>query len=201
MANGELTRKQKVFVEAYLTTWNATEAARQAGYKHPNKEGPRMLVNVGIQARIEERMREKALGADEVLARLSEQGRVSIGDFIKEITKEEEVIPGIRTLVTVFALDWDEIKRRGHLVKSVSMTANGPKIELYDGQAALVQMGKHLRLFADNVDLTSGGKPLKTIEVTAIDYRTAIAALAPGSVGDSTAPGEDEDPFNGKALG
>lgn len=54
-----------------------------------------------------------------------------------------------------------------------------------------------------NEHMGPDGGPIehKVIEVKAIDYRTAIAALAPGSVGDSTAPGEDEDPFNGKALG
>jgi hypothetical protein len=31
--NGKLTPKQRLFVDYYLVTWNATEAARQAGYK------------------------------------------------------------------------------------------------------------------------------------------------------------------------
>ncbi len=43
-----LTAKQERFVAKYLVDLNATAAAERAGYEHPNKQGPRMLVNVGI---------------------------------------------------------------------------------------------------------------------------------------------------------
>ena len=43
-----LTQKQERFVAEYLVDLNATAAAERAGYEHPNKQGPRMLVNVGI---------------------------------------------------------------------------------------------------------------------------------------------------------
>ncbi len=43
-----LTPKQDCFVAEYLVDLNATAAAERAGYEHPNKQGPRMLVNVGI---------------------------------------------------------------------------------------------------------------------------------------------------------
>ncbi len=45
--------KQQRFVDAY--EGNATEAARIAGYKHPNKQGPKLLVKVGICEAIEKR--------------------------------------------------------------------------------------------------------------------------------------------------
>ncbi len=43
-----LTPKQERFVAEYLVDLNATAAAERAGYEHPNKQGPRMLVNIGI---------------------------------------------------------------------------------------------------------------------------------------------------------
>ena len=43
-----LTQKQETFVAEYLVDLNATAAAERARYEHPNKQGPRMLVNVGI---------------------------------------------------------------------------------------------------------------------------------------------------------
>ena len=49
----ELTRKQRIFVLAYLEELNATDAARRAGYAHPNTQGPRLLVNVSISAAID----------------------------------------------------------------------------------------------------------------------------------------------------
>lgn len=50
-----LTLKQQAFVSAIIgpAKGNATEAARFAGYQKPNVQGPRLLVNVGIQELIE----------------------------------------------------------------------------------------------------------------------------------------------------
>lgn len=53
-----MTGKQRKFVEAYMASGNATEAARQAGYAHPNTAGPRLLVNDGIAAELEERQQK-----------------------------------------------------------------------------------------------------------------------------------------------
>jgi len=47
-----LTPKQEAFVAEYLVDLNATAAAERAGYEHPNKQGPRLLVNVGVAAAI-----------------------------------------------------------------------------------------------------------------------------------------------------
>ena len=74
-----LTNKQKVFVEEYLQCWNATEAARRAGYKHPNSRGPENVVKRSIQAKIVERLAEKAMAADEVLEQLAARGKGGIG--------------------------------------------------------------------------------------------------------------------------
>ncbi len=48
----ELTAKQKIFCIEYVKCHNATEAARIVGFKEPNKQGPRLLVHVGIQDEI-----------------------------------------------------------------------------------------------------------------------------------------------------
>lgn len=52
-----LTNKQKAFIDAYCgqAKMNATEAARMAGYKHPNNSGPENLLKLGkyIQKRME----------------------------------------------------------------------------------------------------------------------------------------------------
>lgn len=38
-----LTGKRQTFVTEYLRTWNASEAARIAGYAHPGSDGHRLL--------------------------------------------------------------------------------------------------------------------------------------------------------------
>lgn len=45
--------------------------------------------------------------------------------------------------------------------------------------------------WGDKVEQEISGKDGGPIEVKAIDYRTSLAAVAPGSVGDSEAPGQD----------
>jgi phage terminase small subunit len=130
-----------MFIEAYLMTWNATEAARQAGYKHPNKQGP-TLVKVGnIDTAIKRRMRETAMTADEVVRRLTEQASITLSDFL-EITEKDgkKEITGI---------NWDTVQKRGHLVKSITPTQSGIKLELHDGQTALLALAKRHGLLID----------------------------------------------------
>jgi phage terminase small subunit len=155
-----LTNKQRVFVEEYLSCWNATEAARRAGFAHPNKQGPRLLVSVGIQAAVRERIQEKAMSADEVLLRLASMARGDMGDFLDVSSMG-------------FQIDLNHAKETGltHLIKKVKMrtqtTLNKEgvetethdiEIELYDAQSALVQLGRHYKLFTDKTDITSDGK-------------------------------------------
>lgn len=66
-----LSNKRRAFVEEYLKCWNATEAARRAGYSErtADRQGSYLLSLVEIQAYVQRRIREKAMGADEVLLR------------------------------------------------------------------------------------------------------------------------------------
>lgn len=79
-----LTVKQQVFVDNYLTTYNATEAAVRAGYseKTAYSQGARLLKNVEISTAIDERLSESAMRADEVLRRLAEQARSEHARYI-----------------------------------------------------------------------------------------------------------------------
>lgn len=134
-----LTKKQQVFIETYLTCWNATESARQAGYAFPNVEGTRLLVNASIKEQIEARLTELKMSADEVLIRLAEQARADMADFFR-------FQDGIKTPF----LDLESANNKGllRLVKKFKYNAAGhPEIELYDAQAALVHLGKAHGLF------------------------------------------------------
>lgn len=72
-----LTNKQRAFVEHYLQTWNATEAARRAGYSERSARisGSRNMTNVDIAAEIRLRLQAAAMSADEVLTRMAEEAR------------------------------------------------------------------------------------------------------------------------------
>lgn len=132
-----LEPKQQVFVEEYLVTWNATEAARRAGYAHPNTQGPRLLVNVSVAEEIKVRLAEKAMSADEVLVRLAEQARAEQSAYLSER-----------------GVDLAALLRngKGHLVKGIKETKYGRDIEFYDAQSALVHIGKHHKLFVEKIE-------------------------------------------------
>ena len=163
-----ISNKQRVFIEEYLTCWNASEAAKRAGYAHANHQATRLLSNVGIQEEIKRRIDEKAMSADEVLLRLADMARGDIGDFMD-----------IESMS--FDLDLKKAKEKGltHLIKKArqrtvtSSKAQGQEeeetniieLELYDAQAALVTLGKHLGVFKEdnppkdvNIIVTLGDK-------------------------------------------
>lgn len=148
---GGLTDKQQAFVEHYLTCWNATEAARKAGYAEPSQQGHRLLRNVEIATAVSHRLDEMAMPANEVLARLGEHARGSMDDFL-EI--DEFNTP---------RFNWKRAKEAGklHLIKKFSETKHGVSFEMYDAQTALIQLGKAYGLFVDKIAPTdpTGQKP------------------------------------------
>jgi hypothetical protein len=173
-----LTNKRRVFIEEYLKCWNATEAARLAGYKNPNKMGPR-LVKVGIvQDSIQRRLDEKAMGANEVIARLGDHARGSMEFFI------DPGVPG-------GMLDLEKAARLGllHLIKSVSWTRQGVKIELYDAQSALVHLGRHHGVFTDRVEYSWRDEARKAgVDPDAV-YSQLVDEFTSAMVADSDAGG------------
>lgn len=147
-----LTDKQREWINYYFECgFNATEAARRAGYKNPNKAGPANRVKEGIRQIIEARLAYHTMSADEVLARLAEHARASMEDFINTESRD---------------VDLNKAREGGnlHLVKKFKRadTQHGERveIELHDAQSALVHIGRHHGLFTDNIDVKTGGKPL-----------------------------------------
>lgn len=129
-----LTAKQQAFVNHYLICLNATEAARLAGYAHPNQQGPRLLVNVGIRAAVDARFKELHLTADEAIARLATHARGDMGDCL-DIDEHG------------WKLDLKKMKELGltRLIKKISYNEYGPVIELYDVQTAIAQILKYIQ--------------------------------------------------------
>ena len=140
-----LTKKQQAFVEHYLREWNATRAAVLAGYseKTARSIGSENLTKPDIAAAIQARLDELKMSADEVLLRLADQARATMDDFIDPERGE---------------VDLARAAARGklHLVKKFSRSTGKVEtvtIELHDAQAALVQLGRHHKLFTDRTEI------------------------------------------------
>src|SRR5512139_2352439 len=176
MAN--LTGRQRAFIEEYFKdpTHNGTRAAERAGYQAntpPEKKdaalaaaASRLLRNVNVAREIGRRWATHGMTSEEVVARLVEQGRANIADFLDELGQ----------------IDLQKVRQHGNLVKSITWAKFGPRLELYSAQDALELMGKHFGLFVEKVDVTTGGKPLDKA------FETALARAYGHDDGDDADP-------------
>lgn len=142
----DLTAKQLAWANAYLETFNKTEAARRAGYDGNDVT----LASIGyenfrkpqIEAYLKQRLSEKAMPADEVLTRLADMARSDIADFahienwsgLTKLPGKSHVIKKFKRKVTYSKNDdrYEEIE-----------------LELYDAQTALVHIGRVHNLFKE----------------------------------------------------
>ena len=124
-----LTARRQQFVDAYLTCWNATKAARRAGYAYPRVEGCKLLTNPNIRAEIQRHVEERVAHRDEVLCILADHVRASMADFVDPQDS------------TVISLQQARDKGKLHLVKKLKYNRSGKvEIELVDAQRALFKV-------------------------------------------------------------
>ena len=109
MAEQKLTVKQSRFVDYYIETGNATEAARLAGYsaKTAAAIGAENLIKPNVSATIEKRMAERGAkriaSADEVLQKITEIMRDEYAET-KDVLKAAELMGKRHQLFTDRAL-------------------------------------------------------------------------------------------------
>ncbi len=190
---GRLTGKQKLFVEAYLSNgFNATEAARTAGYKAKDDHslasiGYENLRKLEISTAVKERMNEAAMSANEVLKRLSDIASGKVADLVND--KGE------------FDLELAKQRKKDHLVRKLKIKRTSKKVdkftegddeegetfetsliheevefEIYSAHEALRDLGKYHRLFGEgsgslNLNLTP--EQLKNMSDEEIDLHIA----------------------------
>lgn len=141
--------RHETFVDFYLgeANWNATRAAELAKYDQPKLAGHRLLQRADVKEAIRERVSTHAMTAEEVLHRLRQQGRGEHADFWEFDTYGQPRI------------NFTKLKESGlaHLIKKVEfsdLTGRIVKLEFYDAQSALEKLGRHHKLFTDNVNLS-----------------------------------------------
>jgi phage terminase small subunit len=147
----------------YLQCFNATEAWVRIHPKCTRESamrlGSRWLRKVEVQTAISEYFKAKQMDVDEVLGRLAEQARASHEPFI-QITNDGFVY---------FDFSNPEARQYLHLIKKIKtkrqrlVEGKGDdveiwehewvEVELHDQQRALELIGKHLKLFADSLDI------------------------------------------------
>lgn len=186
MARGELTDKQKRFVEEYLIDLNATQAAIRAGYsaKTAKSIGQRLLTYVDIQAELQKAMkvREKRtqITQDRVLKELAKLGFADIKDFLsfrteKTVTDHDKETgePIIDYAHVVELKDSDQVD--GSLISEVQLKNGELKFKLHDKVKALEMCGRHLGMFIERQEISGkDGGP--------IELRCRAADLTDGEI-------------------
>lgn len=109
-----LKTRERLFVVYYLgkAEGNGTLAATMAGYGNPAVAASRLIRRDKIRQAIDARLDKAAMEADEVLARLSELGRIDMSDFV---SVGRSGTP---------SLDLDKAARRGKLSGVKKLKAN-----------------------------------------------------------------------------
>jgi phage terminase small subunit len=141
----KFTLKEKKFIEAYLQTGNATEAARKAGYAQTpgalRVTAVRLLTKANIQKHIQSRLEECEVTSNEVINTLASQMRADITELFNDFDS--------------FDLQTIREKGLGHLIKKIKVKREIPRdedaepvdvieLELHSQQAAAVQLCKVL---------------------------------------------------------
>ena len=166
-----LSEKHLAFCEEFLLCWNQTEAYCRI-YPNSSRESAMrsasdLLRIPEVKAYIQIRLKDKVMGANEVLARLSDQARASIQSFL-QIGEDG---------FAYFDFSDPEALSKMHAIKKVkskrSRRVDGKgedaevwedesvEVELHDAQKALELLGKDHTLSTAIVDVTSGGAKLQ----------------------------------------
>ena len=142
-----------MWLENYLISFDATDAARKAGYSDPVQSGYENKTRQDIADEISRRISAVAMGADEVLMRLGRYARGSLKPFLSE---DGEVLwPDLGT---------DEAQENVDLLKKIKpkrrtggrdedrWTEDEIELEIHDPLRALELLGKHHKLFTDKTE-------------------------------------------------
>lgn len=175
-----LTPKQAAFVREYLVDLNATQAAIRAGYSartaasigEENLRKPDIAA--AIQAAMDARAQRTEITQDRVLQELAKIGFSDIrnilrwetvtvdddagGDQLEESREEQPhggALKRVRQVSLVHLLGSDEIHDdAAAAISEIKQTAQGVSVKVHDKRAALVDLGRHLGMFKQKVELS-----------------------------------------------
>jgi hypothetical protein len=151
------SKKERVWLAEYLKTFNATEAARRAGYKNPEVLGSRKKAKFAEE--ISAVLAEKTLSADAALARLAEIATFDISPYV--------VQRGDAAYIDANKLKADG---HGHLIRAAYTMRDGPRIDIADQSWAL-------KVILDHHTRAASGRSDDPIHVRALDLDTLIERI------------------------
>lgn len=193
-----MTPKQQRFVEEYLIDLNATQAAIRAGYSADTAKviGCENLTKPDIAAAVAEAQAKRSMRTnitqDQVVRELARIGFVDIrkvvtwtnaaSGFDEDMAEDTgEVRISVANFVALVPSDQIDAETAA-AISEISQTKDGAlKVKLHDKRAALVDLGRHLGMFKDKVEVTGkdgGAIEIDQVRSDADAFTRSIAGLA-----------------------
>lgn len=145
-----MTDKQKRFVDEYLIDLNATQAAIRAGYKPNNAQQmgsenlSKPVISSAIAKAMAERSKRTGINQDRVIRELARIGFAKITDIVDPETAKIHENASEDDLACIQSI---KIKPNEFGTER--------EVKLYDKKSALVDLGKHLGMFKDRMELSA----------------------------------------------
>jgi phage terminase small subunit len=179
------TPMQRLFIEAYLISKNATKAAIAAGFseRSANNQGTRLMANDAIRAEIEARLAatldRHAITADRIIRELALIAFGNIGDFVSVQDDGSLVVDfGTATREHIASLKSIEIDER--TIDGAAARVRRVKINMSDKRQALMDLAKIARMLpADRLEHTgAGGGPIAVDVGVKEEHKIDIEAMS-----------------------
>lgn len=165
-SNSTKPTRSALFVAEYLVDLNATKAAERAGYskRTARSQGNRLLTKADIQKAVQAGMDRRAekigITAERVLDELALLGFANMLDYIT-VGPNGSAVVDLSKLTRAQAAAISEIvveeftERTGvdENGKPIFENVRRTRFKLTDKRAALVDLGRHLKLFTDRVEV------------------------------------------------
>lgn len=159
-----LSKKYRDFVDAYMETGNASEAARRSGYngKRPDQAGYEYLRKPEVAEEIRSRT-ALIMPPHEVMQYFAARARSSIANvlrlpFIGPMPEDQPP-----QAIDNWAIDLIKAQQTGaiHQIKKIKSGRWGPEIEMYDPLAAQELVAKYHGMLVERTEVTGAeGAPL-----------------------------------------
>jgi phage terminase small subunit len=200
-----LTPAQALFVQEYLVDLNATQAAIRAKYAPESAavQGHRLVRKANVASAIQQAMDARAartnVTQDRVIAELAKLGFANMADYMRTTSQGDPYLDlsnlsrDQSAAIAEVTVD-DYVEGRGEDARSVKRV----RVKLADKRAALVDIGRHLGMFRDKIEMSgpNGGPIPLAVNVASLTDEQLAAALAGAAgaaeAGAGKAP-EDED--------
>lgn len=193
--NAKLTAKQALFVREYLIDLNGKQAAIRAGYAPASAEvqASRLLSSAKVAAAVgaaqAKRSMRTEITQDMVIRELAKIGFADMRKLLKwtgnlpkmdmeDAEDSGEVTISVANFVQLFDSDELDDDIVG-AISEISQTKDGAlKVKLHDKQAALVNIGRHLGMFASKVEHTGSIDVNHKVQEDADAFTRAIVGIA-----------------------